>query len=299
MPGFIKSFVKSRGLGACLACLLTLASCSPSPRGPSIRFPYQWVDTPGYGGNIDRDGFKEPSGIVYHPLRKTLFVVSDEGEVEEITTDGLRLSHAEVIGDLEDITVHPETGLLYIIVEGADVILEVEPAEMKVRRRFPIDRQYEGNPEFLQKQKTGHDNGVEGLTFVPDLEHPQGGTFYAANQWDPPAILEIEVPLNSAEQDQAAARIIRVVPFKIDDPATIHYDAARRVLCVVSDADNIYVEINLDGTLVVEYAFPGDNQEGITWDEEGYLYIAQDSGGILKVRDLRKFPGSISEGSKE
>jgi len=299
MPGFIKSIVKSRGLGVCFACLLTLASCSPSPGGTSIRFPYRWVDTPGFGGNIDQDSFKEPSGIVYHPFRKTLFVVSDEGEVEEISTDGLRLSRAKVAGDLEDVTVHPGTGLLYIIVEGADIILEFDPAEMKVSRRFPIDRQYEGNPEFLQKQKTEHDNGVEGLTFVPNSKHPEGGTFYAANQWDPPAILEIEVPLNSAEQKQAAARIIRVVPFKIDDPATICFDAARRVFCVVSDADNIYVEINLDGTLVAEYAFPGDNQEGITWDEEGYLYIAQDSGGILKVRDLRKLPGSISKRRRE
>jgi hypothetical protein len=31
----------------------------------------------------------------------------------------------------------------------------------------------------------------------------------------------------------------------------------------------------------------GDNQEGLCRDNEGYLYIAQDSGGILRVKDLR------------
>ena len=44
---------------------------------------------------------------------------------------------------------------------------------------------------------------------------------------------------------------------------------------------------HLDGRLVHEYAFLGDNQEGIAVDEEGFLYIAQDTGGILKVKDLR------------
>ena len=35
--------------------------------------------------------------------------------------------------------------------------------------------------------------------------------------------------------------------------------------------------------------FGGDiDQEGIAWDEGGFLYIAQDSGGIIRVRDLRK-----------
>jgi len=55
----------------------------------------------------------------------------------------------------------------------------------------------------------------------------------------------------------------------------------------VSDADNILVEVDLKGRIIKEYAFLGDNQEGITIDEEGYLYIAQDNGGIIKVKDLR------------
>jgi uncharacterized protein YjiK len=271
-----------------LIAILVLVSCSKKSPESHIRFPYQWVDAPGYGGNIDRDGFKEPSGITYHPLRKTLFVVSDEGEVEEIGTDGVRVSYIKVPGDLEDITVHPDTGMLYIVVEGDDVILEFDPELHQVTRRFLVSREFAGNPDFLQKTVEGYDNGLESLAFVPDAAHPEGGTFYAGNQWDPPAILEIEVPLMSGKGAFSEARILRVFPFKIDDPAAISFDASRQVLCAVSDADNIYIEIKLDGTLVAEYAFLGDNQEGIAWDEEGFLYIAQDSGGILKVRDLRK-----------
>jgi len=47
------------------------------------------------------------------------------------------------------------------------------------------------------------------------------------------------------------------------------------------------VEITLNAKLVKEYAFLGDYQEGLAKDDEGYLYIAQDSGGIIKVKDLR------------
>jgi len=40
------------------------------------------------------------------------------------------------------------------------------------------------------------------------------------------------------------------------------------------------------GQILKQYAFIGDDQEGITLDDEGYLYIAQDSGGIIKIRYL-------------
>jgi len=65
------------------------------------------------------------------------------------------------------------------------------------------------------------------------------------------------------------------------------FDTKTGLLNVVNDADNILVEITLEGEIIREFAFPGETQEGIARDEGGYLYIAQDSGGILKVKDLR------------
>ena len=95
-----------------------LGQGSPKQSGPSevvIRFPYLWLDEPGFGGDIDQQDFTEPSGIVYHPIRKTLFVVGDEGEITEIQTDGTPLFIESLPGDLEGITVAPETGLLYVV----------------------------------------------------------------------------------------------------------------------------------------------------------------------------------------
>ena len=268
--------------------ILFLCFCSRSEYQPTIRFPYQWLDVQGYGGDIDKQQLREPSGICYHAQRGTLFVVSDEGEIAEIRKDGTPVANWMVKGDLEAITLVPETGLLYIGVEGDDIILEFDPEKGEVTRKYPINREFRGDPNFLQKRVDEYDNGIESMAFVPDPNHPEGGTFYVGNQWDPPMIMEVLVPLKSSRAAETQARILRVLPFKMDDPAGMYYDPVTRRLNVVSDADNIFVEITLDGKLVKEYAFLGNDQEGICLDDEGYIYIAQDSGGILRVKDLRK-----------
>ena len=270
-----------------LTAFVFLVSCSKDQDAPSIRFPYKWLDKPGFGGNIDQQDITEPSGICFHPQRKTLFVVSDEGEIFEIKTDGTPVFNMKIPGDLEGVAVNSQTGLLYIVIEGEDVIVEFDPNKKEITRKFPLNREYQGNPNFLQKQAEDYDNGIESIAFVLDEEHPEGGTFYISNQWDPPCIMEVYIPLKTSQFYEAEARIIRVLPFKIDDPAAMFYDPKTGLLNVVSDADNILVEITLKGKLVRQYAFLGDNQEGITRDDEGNLYIAQDTGGILKVKDLR------------
>lgn len=282
------AFRRRNGPLALLALFSLLSGCSGPKLAPTIRFPYLWLDVQGFGGNIERQNLPEPSGIVYHPQRNTLFVVSDEGWVAEIQKDGTPLAMHRVVGDLEGITINPETGLLYIAVEGVDVILEFDPERGVVIRRFPISREFQGNPNFLEKKVALFDNGIESIAFVADSKHPEGGTFYVGNQWDPSMIMEILVPLKSSDAGESEAKIIRVLPFKMDDPAAMYYDPKTGLLNIVSDADNIYVEITLTGRLVRQYAFLGDNQEGICLDDEGNLYIAQDTGGILKVKDLRK-----------
>ncbi|MCD6515814.1 MAG: SdiA-regulated domain-containing protein [Candidatus Aminicenantes bacterium] len=274
-----------------LASILVLAVCSADQHSASIRFPYQWLDEPGYGGNIDQLGIPEPSGICYHPLRKTLFVVSDEGEVAEIQTDGSPVFRQKIPGDLEGISVNPESGFLYIIKEGDDVILEFDPDQKEVTRTFPLNRMYGGDPEYIRKTE-GYDNGLESIEFIPDSTHPEGGTFYLGNQWDPPCIMEVLIPLKTCKEKTCEARILRVLPLQLDDPAAMHFDSRSGLLNIVSDADNILVEIDLKGKIIKEYAFLGDGQEGITIDKEGYLYIAQDygertAGEIIKVKDLR------------
>jgi uncharacterized protein YjiK len=270
-----------------LIVLILSISCSQSEDSYTIQFPFTWLDVQGYGGNIDKQNIIEPSGICFHPFRKTLFVVSDEGEIFEIETDGTPIYSVEIPGDLEGLAVNPQSGLLYVIVEGDDIILEFDPDKKEVTRKFPLNREYEGNPNYIEKKVKEYDNGIESIAFVLNEDHPEGGTFYVGNQWDPSCIMEVLVPLKTSRAKTAEARIIRVLPFELDDPAAMYYDYKTGLLNVVSDWHNILVEITLDGKLVREYAFPRNDQEGLTRDDEGYLYIAQGLGGIIRVKDDR------------
>ncbi len=267
--------------------LLFICSCFHPKNQPSIRFPYEWIGKQGYGGDIDQQDIPEPSGICFHHKRNTLFVVSDEGEIVEIKTDGTPVFRKKIPGDLEGLALNPETGLLYIVKEGEDIIMEFDPDEWEITREFPLNRKYKDDPNYIKKQKAGYDNGLESIAFVSDPQHPEGGTFYVGNQWDPPCIMEVLIPLKSSNRDITEARILRVLPFKLDDVSAMYYDSNTGILNVVSDADNILVELTLEGKLINEYAFLGNDQEGLTRDDKGYLYIAQDIGGIIKVKDLR------------
>jgi len=278
-----------------LPALISLlsAGCSTTSEGnditpdTSIRFPYKWLGEQGFGGDIDQQNFPEPSGIAYHPSRDTLFVVSDQGFISEIELDGKTISKFELPGDLEGITVDPSTGRVYVLVEAEEIILELSPDATTVLRKFTINRSFQGNPEYIQKQTDKFDNGCESITFVPDESSPEGGTFFVSNQWDPSCIFELQVPLRSQDGTELEGKILRVLPVKIDDPAAMYFDTRTRLLNIVSDADNILYEVDLEGRLIRQYAFLADNQEGLTRDPEGFLYIAQDTGGIIKVRDLR------------
>ena len=201
--------------------------------------------------------------------------------------DGTLVSEQIVPGDLEGITVDPSSGLLYIAAEGVDTILEYDPEKGEVIRRFPINREFQGNENYLESHGEPYEDGIESIVFIPDAMHPEGGSFYVGNQWDPACIMEIQVPLGSTHKDVTEARIVRVLPAKMDDPSAMYYDANTKRLNVVSDADNILIEMTLEGKIMKTYAFPGDTQEGLARDEEGFLYIAQDIGGIIKIKDLR------------
>ena len=260
-----------------------MASQKTEPR--SIVFPFQWI------GNIDKAHSNksnfQPSGICFHSKRGSLFVVGNLGEVCEMRTDGTVIKEKLIKrADFEGITHDPSTGLLYIGVEGAEKIIELDPETFEVLRVFSIPREFMGNTLLKEGGQ-----GIEAITFVPDIDHPQGGTFYVANQSydledveDISAVFEIEVPLKSKAETNTSAKILRYFFLGVIDLSGLYFDEATGHLYVISDLTNTFFEFTKTGTLLSGYAFPGDNQGGITVDDQGFLYIAQDSGGILKIK---------------
>ena len=240
--------------------------------------------------DIDRVGVEEPSGIVFHAPRGTLFVVGDQGKIYEMKTDGSPVNQRDLAEggwlDLEGVTFNPATGLLYVVVEGRDRILEVDPDKLVILRQYDIPRTYKGKTVL----KAGG-QGIEGITFVPDAKHPEGGTFFVTNQGfkdsppeDASALLRLELPIKTRREGNADAKILDYVRMDVFDLSGLHYDAKRKRLLVISDGGNAIMRITPKGKVLETERLPGVHQEGITIDARGYVYVAQDSGGILKFK---------------
>ena len=87
------------------------------------------------------------------------------------------------------------------------------------------------------------------------------------------------MPLSSGCEGGYVATIMWCFSLGLIDVSGLCYDEMSDHLYVVSDAMNAIFEITREGRIIQPYVLPGDNQEGIAVDREGFLYIAGDSGG--------------------
>ena len=256
-------------------------ACDPQAVLQTVVFPYEWV------GDIDETGFNEPSGLCWHAQRRTLFVAGDEGDLCEMATDGTMLHQRRIRpGDFEGVTYDPATGLLYVAVEEEELILELDPDTLKILREFQLPREFGGRTLMAAGGE-----GIEAITFIPDPTHAEGGVFYIANQAftlsdprDISAIFQVELPLRTRS---GPARITGYFAPGVIDLSGLHYDREGGQLLAVSDAANLILTYSPAHELLSVQAFPGDNQEGVAVDDEGFIYIAQDTGGILKLKWVR------------
>jgi uncharacterized protein YjiK len=221
--------------------------------------------------------FPEPSGIVYHPQRNSLFIVGDEGDIGEVSTEGKLLRQFHFGGDLEAVTTDPTTGLLYVVRESHEVIFEVRPDDFKLLRRFTIDRSFEGDPNFLRR---GGD-GIEGLTFVPDEKNPEGGRLWAVNQWDPAVLIELDIALKTSKDKHQTARILRSIPVDVAPLSEVTWDAGRREFHVASALWKRVAVLDTEGNLKRSVRIPAFMPEGMATLPGGAIVIAQDSGGVV------------------
>ena len=183
----------------------------------------------------------------------------------------------------------PRTGLLYAAIEDDETIIELEPETLTIQRKFRISRDFKG--ELLLK-KGGM--GIEAIAFVPNASHPEGGTFWVGNQSfslkakdESSVVCEVVVPLRTETGAVSEASIINAYKMNFIDISGLAYDSQANVLVLISDTTNLLVEMSREGTILSKYLLPGDEQEGVTLDGLGYMYIAQESGTIIKLGDRR------------
>ncbi|MFN2376741.1 MAG: SdiA-regulated domain-containing protein [Candidatus Binatia bacterium] len=232
--------------------------------------------------------FSEPSGIVYHPQRNSLFIVGDEGAIGEVSLDGRLLRQFHFSGDLEAVTVDPRSGLLYVVREAHEIIFEIRPDNFKILRRFTIDRSYNGDPNFLRR---GGD-GIEGLTFVPDENHPEGGSLWAVNQFDPPVLVQLDIALRTSKEKFLTARIARALPVDSAPLSGLAWEPGRGVFLVTSSLWKRLVVLDAKGEAVRSVRLPAFMPEGISPLPDGRMAIAQDSGGLVIWEPGDAIPGA-------
>jgi len=212
----------------------------------------------------------EPSGAVWHDVRETLFVVSDEGILSEMEADGTLLHNWTTGGDLEGVTVVPnKPGFIYLGFEDPDSIAEFNLTTGLVTRTFN-----------LTTWMTGAANqGLEAVTFVEDAASANGGVFWAGHQGEG-KIYVFALPIVSSSTSTTVTFQTSFTPVSgRGDIADLNYDAEHDAVLVLYDAANKLRILDADGNYLYEWTVPGTDQEGIAVMGDCSVVIAEDVSG--------------------
>lgn len=260
--------------------LLLAVALIASPSFAQLPFP---APTPG----TDLDGGLpanfEVSGIVWHSAEQRLFAVSDQGKLVRMEASGAYVQTWSPGGDLEAVTVaNPASSFVYIGRENPDAILEFHTGLGIVTRTFD-----------LTPWMTGADNqGLEGLAFIPDAIHPEGGRFFATHQGEG-RIYKFSLPIASSATSTVVQFLGSSAPVAgRTDLKDLSYQAETGLLYACYDLDNRLAVLNANGIFQYEYTLPGSSQEGIAL-RGCELYVTQDGAPEQVVR-YRPFPNSLA-----
>lgn len=233
------------------------------------------VSTPSFAKNLKKNvivKIAEASGICYSSRSNTLFVANDEGKVFEISKKGDILREKKLGKyDLEGLACDNENATLLFAVEGDDAILIVNQKNLKIEKQIAIKRKFQGK-KILKKDK---EHGLEAITIVKNAIFLSNQSYNRYPKEDASVIFQI----NTLKKKRA--KIVKVIDHGYVDVAAMTYHKDN--LYMISDKKNLLViyDINAMQTLQ-EIKLKKFAQEGLCFDNENMLYIADDEGRVLK-----------------
>lgn len=228
-------------------------------------------------------GVREPSGVVFAPGRGTLFVVGDEGSLVEVGKDGKVVRQIPTGGNLEDVAVHSPSGRLVLLSEKKGELVILDPISGKKTGKFKLD-----DVALLGEAGVDKNQGFEGVAFRKEEGRPGGGVFYLVHQRAPAMLIAIAFdPLASERTIGAESLISRSQVPNREDLTAVTYDAVLDRLFVIADSKDRLVMLTKAGEEEAEIVLPGAQQEGLAFDVEGNLWIADDRAGLLVFRGAR------------
>ncbi len=216
----------------------------------------------------------EASGVCYSKKSDTLFVVGDEGRVYELSKDGKIVKKA-YLGkyNFEGIACDDETSSLYAVVEGKDNIVLIDKRSFRVQSKINIKRTYKGK---LILKKDWKKRGLEGITL-------DNSSIYLSNQSkkflpkeDPSVIIKID------KKKRKKAKIKELIDPHIKDISGL--DIHNSILYMVTDRHNLLILYDLSKKKILKrIKLPKFAVEGIAFDDDGFIYFADDNGHIFKT----------------
>ena len=200
----------------------------------------------------------EASGISFCQNSQTLIVANDEGTFYELSTSGkILLEHKLGKYDLEGV-VCKKKNLIFAIEDGA--ILKVNRKTLKSK-------------EFKLK---GHDfkiskkSGIEGITKIDDLYYL---SLQTKNKKDAKLLV--------VKLDKQTAKVIKIINHGIIDSAGMQFHN-KKVYIVSDKKDKLYIYNVKKNKISKKIKLPKFAQEGVTFDNNGNIYFADDDGTVRK-----------------
>ena len=207
----------------------------------------------------------EASGICYIQDLKQLIVVNDEGWIYRLTKKG-KILEKKLLGkyDLEGITFDETSQKLYLACEKKNSILVLNINTFKILQKIKIKKKYKD----ISILKKSTNSGIEAIA-IKDSE------IYLSNQSS--VIFKIGKFKNNK------TKIIEIYNHGYVDIAGLTFH--NNYLYMTSDKKNLLIKYDIKTNKTIKkIKLPKSAQEGICFDENNNIYIADDNGRILKYK---------------
>jgi len=263
-------FYHPEGFPAAAVRRLRVSSAGPgSPAPPALGPPVA----------VTVAGVREASGVAWHRGRGRLFVVSDRGSLVEIEPSGRVVATHRVKGNLEDVTVHEPSGRLVLLAEKKGELVVWDPGSASETGRFPLDVR-----AILGRDPADRNQGFEGLAFQAEAGRPGGGVFHLVHQRKPARLVTLAFdPAGEVRTLGAADVLARHALKPYEDLTAVTWSERLGRLAVAAESDDRLLVVSADGAIEADLALPGRQQEGLAFDPEGALWVADERLGLLRI----------------